>query len=69
MNMRLPTITAVAAGLLFSTLVTAAPADDVVRLPLPEIERVHGNDERILISDFVEATLQMHELVREVAGR
>ena len=36
MNMRLPTITAVAAGLLFSTLVTAAPADDVVRLPLPD---------------------------------
>ncbi len=40
-----------------------------MHLPLPEIERVHGNDERILISDFVEATLQMHELVREVAGR
>ena len=40
-----------------------------MHLPLPEIERVHGNDERMLISDFVEATLQMHELVREVAGR
>jgi enamine deaminase RidA (YjgF/YER057c/UK114 family) len=36
MNMRFPKLTAVAAGLLFSTLVTAAPADDVVRLPLPD---------------------------------
>ena len=36
MNMRLPKLTAVAAGLLFSTLVAAAPADDVVRLPLPD---------------------------------
>jgi len=36
MNMRFPKLTAVAAGLLFTTLVTAAPADDVVRLPLPD---------------------------------
>ncbi len=36
MNMRFPKLTAVAAGLLFSTLVAAAPADDVVRLPLPD---------------------------------
>jgi enamine deaminase RidA (YjgF/YER057c/UK114 family) len=36
MNMRFPKVTAVAAGLLFTTLVTAAPADDVVRLPLPD---------------------------------
>jgi carboxypeptidase PM20D1 len=40
-----------------------------MHLAMPEVERVHGNDERILISDFTEATLQMHELVREVAGR
>ncbi len=36
MNMRFPKLTAVAAGLLFSTLAAAAPADDVVRLPLPD---------------------------------
>jgi len=36
MNLRLPNITAIGTGLLFSALVAAAPADDVVRLPLPD---------------------------------
>ena len=40
-----------------------------LHLPVKEIERVHGNDERISIADFTEATLQLHELVRAVAGR
>ncbi len=39
MNIRLLKITAAASGLLLATLVAAAPADDVVRLPLPDGNR------------------------------
>ncbi len=39
-----------------------------MRLPLAEIARVHGRDERISINELTNATLLLHELVREVAG-
>jgi acetylornithine deacetylase/succinyl-diaminopimelate desuccinylase-like protein len=39
-----------------------------MRLPLAEIERVHGRDERISISELTNATRLLQELVREVAG-
>jgi acetylornithine deacetylase/succinyl-diaminopimelate desuccinylase-like protein len=38
-------------------------------LPMAEIERVHGRDERILIDDLRNATILLHELVTDVAGR
>ena len=38
-------------------------------LPMAETERVHGRDERILIEDLRNATVLLHELVSDVAGR
>lgn len=38
-------------------------------LPLAEIERVHGRDERLSIADLTQATLLLHELVCDVAAR
>ena len=40
-----------------------------LHLPMAEIDRVHGRDERILIDDLVNATALLQELVRDVAGR
>ncbi len=40
-----------------------------MRLPMAETERVHGRDERIAIDDLAQATVLLHELVRDVAGR
>ena len=40
-----------------------------MHLPLAEIERVHGRDERIAIDQLAPATLLLHELVRDVAAR
>ena len=39
-----------------------------MHLPLTEIERVHGRDERIAVHDLVQSTLLLHELVSDVAG-
>ena len=38
-------------------------------LPMTETERVHGRDERILIEDLRNATVLLHQLVSDVAGR
>lgn len=40
-----------------------------LRLPLAEIERIHGRDERINVEDFVLGTLRLHELVGALAAR
>lgn len=40
-----------------------------MRLPVREIARVHGDNERIAVADFTAATLRLHELLRAVAGR
>ena len=37
-------------------------------LPIGETERIHGRDERIAVEDLTQATLLLHELVRDVAG-
>ena len=40
-----------------------------MHLPMAETERVHGRDERISIDDLRNATVLLHELIRDVAGR
>lgn len=40
-----------------------------MRLPQAEIERVHGRDERLSLSEMTNATRLLHELVRAVASR
>ena len=40
-----------------------------MHLPMAETERVHGRDERLLLADLLQATVLLHELVRDVAGR
>jgi acetylornithine deacetylase/succinyl-diaminopimelate desuccinylase-like protein len=40
-----------------------------LRLPLAEIERVHGRDERLSIEELTRGTLLLHELVRGVASQ
>lgn len=39
-----------------------------MHLPMTEVERVHGRDERIAVADLVASTLLLHELVEDVAG-
>lgn len=39
-----------------------------LHLAVTETERVHGRDERIAIDDLAQATLLLHELVRDVAA-
>lgn len=39
-----------------------------MHVPMSEIERVHGRDERIAVADLVQSTLLLHELVEDVAG-
>ncbi|MBI2801783.1 MAG: M20/M25/M40 family metallo-hydrolase [Gammaproteobacteria bacterium] len=40
-----------------------------MHLPMAETERVHGRDERLAIDSLAQATLLLHELVREMVGR
>ena len=40
-----------------------------MHLAMSEIERVHGRDERIAITDLGQGALLLHELVRDVAAR
>lgn len=40
-----------------------------MHLPMQEVERVHGRDERIAVSELVQATLLLYELVGDVAAR
>jgi carboxypeptidase PM20D1 len=40
-----------------------------MHLPMTEVERVHGRDERIAVSELVQATLLLYELVGDVAAR
>ena len=39
-----------------------------MHLPMTEVDRVHGRDERIAVQDLVQSTLLLHELVSDVAG-
>ena len=39
-----------------------------MHLPMTEVERIHGRDERIAVRDLVQSTLLLHELVSDVAG-